>query len=122
MIEQSISREYIAPPSTDDQGGDHFHAGTAPAKPHVEGERAVPQAETDFKVLLQTLRQKKERGLPGWLQNAIGWAGFIVILMLFLGVQILLIKVLSGRLSDVVLGVSGILEIGSLWLWELYWY
>ena len=78
--------------------------------------------EPDFKQLLKTLSQKKIRGGPAWLWELVGWGGFIGILSLFLLLQIFLNGVLKGLVSQFAIGISIVLEIGLLWLWELYWY
>ena len=123
MFDQRIDSEPIPKPSRGDIDG--LQPIPIPnQEPSLITQESVPVAhqERDLEILLRALIQKKERRLPAWLREAIGWGVFLGIIAIFLGIQIFLNGILSGLVNQFAIGLSVVLEIGLIWFWDLYWY
>ena len=123
MFGQRIDQENILNTCTDARENSYPLQNAYP-EPSPLPHSTAPEAskQLGLRILLRALPQKKARDLPIWLRESIGWGGFIGILAFYLVIQIYLNGVFNGVANQVVIGLSGVLEIGTLWLWELYWY
>jgi len=123
MFDQRIDHDHIPNPATDfsEDFRPHQDANSEPSLIRQADVPGTPK-KPELQRFLRALAQKKERNLPVWLRETIGWGGFIGILTFFLIIQIYLNGIFNGLANQGVIGLSGVLEIGLLWLWELYWY
>jgi hypothetical protein len=94
------------------------------ARPNLAGTKPLPRRrrETDPEMELPTRTGIKHNNLPVWLREAIGWGMFLVLIGLFLWLQIFLNGIFSGPANKIVIGLSVVLEIFLVWLWDWYWY
>src|SRR5262245_9838459 len=66
--------------------------------------------------------REKRRAAPGWLRDIVGWGVFFVILISFFVIQNTLNGVLTGAVNRITMIMTVVLEIGSIWFWDRYWY